>query len=76
MNKLDPNIQALRNKLKFIDYDMDDRAICTDAEINELSTKIFDLIMETDYNVDIADCLRAMHLAFEDLEMYDQEVEQ
>ena len=59
MNKLDPNVQALRNKLKFIDYDMDDRAICTDSEINELSTKIFDLIMETDYNVDIADCLRA-----------------
>ena len=71
MNKLDPNVQALRNKLKFIDYDMDDRAICTDSEINELSDKILNLIMETDYNVDIADCLRALHLAFEDLEMYD-----
>ena len=71
MSKLDPNVQALRTKLKFIDYDMDDRAICTDSEINELSDKILNLIMETDYNVDIADCLRALHLAFEDLEMYD-----
>tara|TARA_R100001443_G_scaffold115383_1_gene133014 strand:+ start:1229 stop:1444 length:216 start_codon:yes stop_codon:yes gene_type:complete len=71
MTKLDPNVQALRTKLKFIDYDMDDRAICNDAEINELSDNILNLIMETDYKVDIADCLRAMHLAFEDLEMYD-----
>ena len=71
MTKLDPNVQALSTKLKFIDYDMDDRAICNDAEINELSDKILNLIMETDYKVDIADCLRAMHLAFEDLEMYD-----
>jgi hypothetical protein len=71
MKKLDPNVQALRTKLKFIDHDMDDRAICNDAEINELSDNILNLIMETDYKVDIADCLRAMHLAFEDLEMYD-----
>tara|TARA_B100000925_G_scaffold242000_1_gene191384 strand:- start:310 stop:525 length:216 start_codon:yes stop_codon:yes gene_type:complete len=70
MTKLSPAVQSLRNKLKYIDYDMEDRAVCTDVEINELSDKIFDLIVETDYKVDIADCLRALHLAFEDLEMY------
>ena len=70
MTKLSPDVQSLRNKLKYIDYDMEDRAVCTDFEINELSDKIFDLIVETDYKVDIADCLRALHLAFEDLEMY------
>ena len=70
MTKLSPDVQSLKNKLKFIDYDMSDRAICTDDEINDLSTKFYNLIMETEYNVDIADCLRAMHLAFTDLEMY------
>jgi len=70
MTRLSPDVQSLKNKLKYIDYDMEDRAVCTDNEINDLSTKFFNLIMETDYNVDIADCLRAMHLAFEDLEMY------
>ena len=71
MTKLSPDVQSLKNQLKYIDYDMEDRAVCTDAEINDLSTKFYNLIMETEYKVDIADCLRAMHLAFSDLEMYD-----
>ena len=71
MTRLSPDVQSLKNKLKYIDYDMEDRAVCTDSEINDLSTKFYNLIMETEYKVDIADCLRAMHLAFSDLEMYD-----
>ena len=64
-------IKGLQNKLRYITVDMEDRAVCTDNEINDLSTKFYNLIMETEYKVDIADCLRAMHLAFSDLEMYD-----
>ena len=71
MNKLDPNVQALRTKLRYITIDMEDRSVCDDQQYNKLVKKFTDIIEFTDYNVDIADCLRALHLAFEDLEMYD-----
>ena len=50
---------------------MEDRAVCDDTQYNELVRKFTDVIEFTDYNVDIADCLSALHDAMTNFEMYD-----
>ena len=64
-------IKGLQNKLKYITVDMEDRAVCDDQQYNELVRKFTDVIEFTDYNVDIADCLSALHDAMTNFEMYD-----
>ena len=64
-------IKGLQNKLRYITVDMEDRAVCDDTQYNELVRKFTDVIEFTDYNVDIADCLSALHDAMTNFEMYD-----
>ena len=64
-------IKGLQNKLRYITVDMEDRAVCDDQQYNELVKKFTDVIEFTDYNVDIADCLSALHDAMTNFEMYD-----
>jgi len=64
-------VKGLQNKLRYITVDMEDRAVCDDQQYNELVKKFTDVIEFTDYNVDIADCLSALHDAMTNFEMYD-----
>ena len=64
-------IKGLQNKLRYITVDMEDRAVWDDQQYNELVRKFTDVIEFTDYNVDIADCLSALHDAMTNFEMYD-----
>ena len=64
-------IKGLQNKLRYITVDMEDRAVCDDQQYNELVRKFTDLIEFTDYKVDIADLLCALHDAMTNFEMYD-----
>ena len=64
-------IKGLQNKLRYITVDMEDRAVCDDQQYNELVRKFTDLIEFTDYKVDIADLLSALHDAMTNYEMYD-----
>ena len=64
-------IKGLQNKLRYITVDMEDRSVCDDTQYNELVKKFTDVIEFTDYNVDIADCLSALHDAMTNFEMYD-----
>ena len=64
-------IKGLQNKLRYITVDMEDRAVCDDQQYNELVRKFTDLIEFTDYKVDIADLLSALHDAMTYFEMYD-----
>ena len=63
-------IKGLQNKLRYITVDMEDRAVCDDQQYNELVRKFTDLIEFTDYNVDIADCLSALHDAIETVQQH------
>ena len=65
-------IKGLQNKLRYITVDMEDRAVCDDQQYNELVRKFTDLIEFTDYKVDIADLLSALHDAMTNVEMYDE----
>ena len=64
-------IKGLQNKLRFIKLDMQDRSVCDDTQYNELVSKFTDVIEFTDYNVDIADLISALHDAMTNFEMYD-----
>ena len=64
-------IKGLQNKLRYITVDMEDRAVCDDQQYNELVRKFTDVIEFTDYNVDIADLMSALHDAMTNFEMYD-----
>ena len=64
-------IKGLQNKLRYITVDMEDRAVCDETQYNELVRKFTDLIEFTDYKVDIADLLSALHDTMTNFEMYD-----
>ena len=64
-------VKGLQNKLRYITVDMEDRAVCDDQQYNELVKKFTDVIEFTDYNVDIADLISALHDAMTNFEMYD-----
>jgi hypothetical protein len=68
--KVDPKVETLRTKMRFITEEFPDRNVTNDKQYFDLYLKIRDLIEELDYNVDIADCISALHDSFEDLEMY------
>ena len=46
------------------------RSVANDDEFYELYSKFSELIEDTEYNIDIVDCLTALHCAMEDFEMY------
>ena len=64
------NSEQLRYKMKNLDSLLPNRSVTNDDEFYELYSKFRDLIEDTDYNIDIVDCLTALHCAMEDYEMY------
>ena len=71
MMKINPKVQKLRTKMRFITDEFPDRNVTNDSQYFDLYLKLRDLIEELDYKVDIADCISALHDSFEDLEMYE-----
>ena len=64
------NAEQLRYKMKNLDSLLPNRSVCNDEQLHELYSKLRDLIEDTNYNIDIVDCLTALHCAMEDYEMY------
>ena len=70
MGLLSMNAEQLRYKMKNLDELLPNRSVTNDDEFYELYSKFRDLIEDTEYNIDIVDCLTALHCAMEDFEMY------
>ena len=70
MGLLSMNADELRYKMKNLDALCPNRSVCNDEQLYDLYSKLRDLIEFTDYNIDIVDCLTALHCAMEDFEMY------
>ena len=64
------NAEQLRYKMKNLDELLPNRSVTNDDEFFELYNKFVELIEDTEYNIDIVDCLTALHCAMEDFEMY------
>ena len=64
------NAEQLRYKMKHLDELCPDRSVTNDEQFHELYSKFVELIEDTKYNIDIVDCLTALHCAMEDYEMY------
>jgi len=64
------NAEELRYKMKHLGVLCPNRSVANDDEFYELYSKFRDLIEDTNYNIDIVDCLTALHCAMEDYEMY------
>ena len=64
------NAEQLRYKMKNLNELLPNRSVTNDDEFYELYSKLRDLIEDTNYNIDIVDCLTALHCAMEDFEMY------
>ena len=62
--------EELRYKMKHLDELCPNRSVTNDDEFYELYSKLRDVIEDTNYNIDIVDCLTALHCAMEDYEMY------
>ena len=71
MGLLSMNAEQLRYKMKNLDELCPNRSVANDDEFYELYSKFRDLIEDTNYNIDIVDCLTALHCAMEDFEMYE-----
>ena len=71
MGLLTMNAEQLRYKMKNLDELLPNRSVTNDDEFYELYSKFRDLIEDTNYNIDIVDCLTALHCAMEDFEMYE-----
>ena len=70
MGILSMNSEQLRYKMKNLDELLPNRSVTNDDEFFELYNKFVELIEQTDYKIDIVDCLTALHCAMEDYEMY------
>jgi len=64
------NAEQLRYKMKNLNELLPNRSVTNDDEFYELYSKLRDVIEDTNYNIDIVDCLTALHCAMEDYEMY------
>ena len=64
------NAEQLRYKMKNLDSLLPNRSVANDEQLYELYSKFVELIEDTEYNIDIVDCLTALHCAMEDYEMY------
>ena len=65
------NSEQLRYKMKNLDSLLPNRSVCNGDEISTLFNKFYDAILETDYIVDIGDCIYSLHLVFESMDMYE-----
>ena len=65
------NAEQLRYKMKNLDSLCPNRSVCNDNELYDVYEQFRDLIEDTNYNIDIVDCLTALHCAMEDFEMYE-----
>ena len=70
MGLLSLTSEELRYKMKHLGVLCPNRSVANDEEFHELYTKFRDVIEDTEYNIDIVDCLTALHCAMEDFEMY------
>ena len=70
MGILSMNAEQLRYKMKNLNELLPNRSVTNDDEFYELYSKLRDVIEDTNYNIDIVDCLTALHCAMEDYEMY------
>ena len=70
MGLLSMNSEQLRYKMKNLDELLPNRSVTNDDEFYELYSKFKDVIEDTEYDIDIVDCLTALHCAMEDFEMY------
>ena len=70
MGLLSMNAEQLRYKMKNLNELCPNRSVTNDDEFFELYNKFVELIEQTDYKIDIVDCLTALHCAMEDFEMY------
>ena len=70
MGLLSMNAEQLRYKMKNLDALLPNRSVANDEQLYELYSKFVELIEDTEYNIDIVDCLTALHCAMEDYEMY------
>ena len=65
------NAEQLRYKMKNLDALLPNRSVANDEQLYELYSKFKDVIEDTEYDIDIVDCLTALHCAMEDFEMYE-----
>ena len=65
------NAEQLRYKMKNLDALLPNRSVANDEQLYDLYSKFVELIEDTEYNIDIVDCLTALHCAMEDFEMYE-----
>ena len=70
MGLLSMNAEQLRYKMKNLNELCPNRSVANDEEFYELYSKFKDVIEDTEYDIDIVDCLTALHCAMEDYEMY------
>ena len=70
MGLLSMNSEQLRYKMKNLDEHCPNRSVTNDDEFYGLYSKFMEVIEDTEYNIDIVDCLTALHCAMEDFEMY------
>ena len=64
------NADELRYKMKHLGTLWPNRSVANDNELFDVYEQFRDLIEDTEYNIDIVDCLTALHCAMEDFEMY------
>ena len=70
MGLLSMNSEELRYKMKHLGTLCPNRSVANDEQFYELYSKFSWIIEQTDYKIDIVDCLKALHCAMEDYEMY------
>ena len=70
MGILSMNAEQLRYKMKHLNELCHNRSVTNDDEFYGLYSKFMEVIEDTEYNIDIVDCLTALHCAMEDYEMY------
>ena len=56
--------------MKHLDELCPNRSVTNPEEFHALYSKFSWIIEQTDYKIDIVDCLTALHCAMEDFEMY------
>ena len=70
MGLLSMNAEQLRYKMKHLNELCPNRSVTNQMQFFELYNKFVELIEDTEYNIDIVDCLTALHCVMEDFEMY------
>ena len=70
MGLLSLTSEELRYKMKHLGVLCPNRSVANDEQFHELYSIFKDVIEFSDYDIDIVDCLTALHCAMEDYEMY------